>query len=322
VKIDLMRALEVFVAVAERGSITAAAETMHVTQSAISQQVKQLEKEMGGTLVDRNQRPLRLTPAGSILRTHASHLLLEVEQARAEVRQLGISPLPHLRIAMLDTLATALAPAIVAAVVQQKLPIKTVSIFRGMSAHHARELPMREADVVITSNPFSEAEGMERHELINERFVLILPKGAVPSQCSLRDIALRLPLIRYSSRTEVGRLIEQHLRRQRLEIPHTYSFDAAEDVFSMIQMGQGWAVTAPTHVAHAVQSDMSMEIRRLPSPGLKRSIMLVARAGELGGLPPVLAKFCRGTLQRDYMPRLATLMQIVTNAFTIVDDSG
>jgi DNA-binding transcriptional LysR family regulator len=196
VKIDLMRALEVFVAVAERGSITAAARTMRVTQSAISQELKLLEKEMGGKLVDRNKRPLRLTPAGSILRARASLILLHAEQARAEVRQVGASPLPHLRIAMFDILAKTLASAIVSAVVQQRLPIKTVSIFRGMSAHHARELSMREVHVVITSNPLYEAEGMERHELISERFVLILPKGAVPPQCSLRDISSRLSLIR------------------------------------------------------------------------------------------------------------------------------
>jgi DNA-binding transcriptional LysR family regulator len=316
-----MRAFEVFVAVAERGSITAAAATMRITQSAISQQIKMLEKEMGGKLVDRNKRPLRLTPAGIILRTHASLILLQAEQARAEVRQVESSPLPHLRIAMFDTLAKTLAPAIVDAVVNEKLPIKTVSVFRGMSAHHAREVSMREVDVVITSNALYEAEGIERHELINERFVLIVPNGALPSQSSLRDISSRLPLIRYSNRTEVGRLIEQHLRRQRLEIPQTFSFDAAEDVFSMIDMGHGWAVTAPTHVVHAVRQGMSIEIRQLPKPALSRSIMLVARVGELGNLPREIANFCRRVLRRDYLPQLAELMPDLANNFVVVDDS-
>jgi DNA-binding transcriptional LysR family regulator len=317
-----MRALEVFIAVAERGSITAAAATMRITQSAISQQIKMLEKEMGGKLVDRNKRPLRLTPAGDILRTHASAILLQAEKARAEIREVDASPLPHMRIAMFDTLAKTLAPAIVGAVVNGKLPIKTVSIFRGMSADHAREVSMREVDAVITSNALYEAEGIERHELISERFVLIVPKGAVPPQCSLRDISSQLPLIRYSSRTEVGRLIEQHLRRQRLEIPHTFSFDAAEDLFSMIHMGQGWAVTAPTHIAYAVRQGMSIEVRRLPRPALSRSIMLVARVGELGNLPREIANFCRDVLRKDYLPQLEELMPSLTNNFVVVDESG
>lgn len=319
-KIDLMRALEVFVAIAESGSITAAARALHITQSAISQQLKLLEQEMGVTLADRHKRPLRLTPAGNVLRDHASLMLLHADQARAEVRQLGASPLPHLRIAMFDTLAKTLASEIVTAVVQRKLPIKTVSILRGMSAHHARELPLREVDVVITSNPLYEVEGMERYELIHEQFVLILPKGAVPPQCSLREIASRLPLIRYSGRTEVGRLIEQHLLRQRLDIPHTYSFDAAEDLFSMIDMGQGWAVTAPTHIAHAIHRDMSIELRALPQPSLSRSIMLVARIGELGDLPHKIANFCRGALRKEYLARLVALMPTLANHFTVVED--
>ncbi len=297
VKIDLMRALEVFVAVAERGSVTEAARTLRITQSAISQQLKMLEKDMGGKLVDRHNRPLRLTPAGNALLDHASVMLLHAEQARAEVRQVGESPLLHLRIAMFDTLAKTLASAIVAAVAQRTLPIKTVSILRGMSAHHARELPMREVDVVITSNPLYEVSGMERYELIQERFMLVLPKGAVP----------------------VGRMIEQHLRRQRLDIPHTYSFDAAEDLFSMINMGQGWAVTAPTHVAHAAQQGMSIEFRPL-RPSFSRSIMLVGRVGELGDLPHKIANFCRGILREDYLTHLSELMPTLTNHFTVVGD--
>jgi DNA-binding transcriptional LysR family regulator len=60
-KIDLFRALEVFLAAADSGSMTTAARNLKVTQSAISQQLKLLEAEMGVTLMDRNTRPLCLT---------------------------------------------------------------------------------------------------------------------------------------------------------------------------------------------------------------------------------------------------------------------
>ena len=73
-KIDLLRALEVFLAAADSGSMTTAAHNLKVTQSAISQQLKLLEAEMGVTLMDRNTRPLRLTTAGQALRAHAAEL--------------------------------------------------------------------------------------------------------------------------------------------------------------------------------------------------------------------------------------------------------
>ncbi len=188
-KIDLLRALEVFLAAADSGSMTTAARSLKVTQSAISQQLKLLETEMGVTLMDRDTRPLRLTPAGLALRTHAAEILTYADRVRGEVRQIATASLPHLRIAMFGTLAGTLAPALLNAVVQKKLPITTVSILRGMAVQHAHDLSRREVDVVITSNPLVDAEGMERHELIHERFVLILPKGDFAPNASLRDIA-------------------------------------------------------------------------------------------------------------------------------------
>jgi DNA-binding transcriptional LysR family regulator len=271
--------------------------------------------------MDRNTRPLRLTPAGHVLKQHAAEMLLYADQARAEVRQVASGPLPHLRIAMFGTLARTLAPALVKAVAQKSLPINTVSILRGMAIQHARDLPRREVDIVITSNPLIDVDGMERHELIRERFVLILPKGEFPRQASLREIATRLPMIRYSARTEVGRLVEQHLRRLRMDIGHGNAFDAPEDLFSMIGLGQGWSITAPTHVVHAVTPGLPVELRPLQRPGLSRSIVMIARKGEMGNLVLQIASLCRQVLRKEYLPRVQALMPALTDHLTIIDDA-
>jgi hypothetical protein len=143
----------------------------------------------------------------------------------------------------------------------------------------------------------------------------------VPRNASLRDIAAQLPMIRYSARTEVGRMIENHLRRQRLDIPHGHSFDAPEDLFAMIGLQQGWAISVPTHVVHAVTPDMPVHIRALPSPQLGRGIVLVARKGELGTLPNQIARLCRTTLQQDYVPRVRALMPALADHFTVIDET-
>jgi hypothetical protein len=221
---------------------------------------------------------------------------------------------------MFATFAKTLSPAIVQAVVRRELPVKTISILRGMAAHHVLELPRRDVDIAITSNPLSDVEGMERYELIHERFILILPKGVVPRNASLREIAAQLPMIRYSARTEVGRMIENHLRRQRLEIPHGHAFDAPEDLFSMIGLQQGWSISVPTHVVHAVTPDLPVEIRQLPNPQLGRSIVLVARKGELGLLPDQIANLCRAAFRNDYLPRVRLLMPALADHFMIVDE--
>jgi DNA-binding transcriptional LysR family regulator len=319
-KIDLLRALEVFIAAADTGSMTTAARQLKITQSAISQQLKLLESEMHVMLIDRDTRPLRLTTAGHVLRHHASEILRHADEVRADVRQIASRPLPRLRIAMFGTLAPNLAPALMQAVVQKSLPIETVSILRGMAVQHAWDLPRREVDIVISSNALIDVEGLERHELIHERFVLIVPKGAFARQVSLRDMVARLPMIRYSARTEIGRLVEQHLRRLRLDVPQSHTFDAPEDLFAMIGMGQGWAITAPTHIVHAVPPGFPVELRALPKPGFGRNIVLVARKGELGDLPNKIVALCRRVLQKEYLPRVRALMPALADHFTIVDE--
>ena len=319
-KIDFMRALEVFVAAADSGSMTKAAEQLKVTQSAISQQLKQLETDMQVKLIDRDRRPLRLTPAGHALRLHAAELLLHVDQIQAEIRQIAAGPLSHLRIAMFGTLARTIAPGLLEAIVQKTIPVKSVSLLRGMAVQHARDLPRREVDMVITSNALIDVDGLERYPLIHERFVLIVPKGQLPRSISLGELAERLPMVRYSSRTEVGRLIEHHLRRLRLEIRQGHFFDAPEDLYAMIAMGQGWAVTTPTHIAHALSPTLAVELRSLPRPGLGREIVLIARKNELGDLPAKIAALCRRILRKHYLPRVRELMPMLADHLVIIDE--
>jgi DNA-binding transcriptional LysR family regulator len=319
-KIDLLRALDVFIAAADTGSMTAAARRLKITQSAISQQLKLLETEMRAKLMDRDTRPLRLTAAGHALRHRAAELLVSADRLRSDVRQITALPLPNLRIAMFGTLARTLAPALVKAVVQKQLPIETISILRGTAVQHARDLPRREVDIVISSNPLIDVDGLERHDLIHERFLLIAPKGELPARNSLRDVAARLPMIRYSARTEIGRMVEQHLRRLRLDIPQGHTFDAPEDLFAMIGMGQGWAITAPTHIVHAVPPGLPVDLHVLPKPGFGRNIVLVARRGEFGDLPKQIVALCRRVLQKEYVPRVQALMPALADHLEIVDE--
>jgi DNA-binding transcriptional LysR family regulator len=319
-KIDLLRALEVFIAAADTGSMTIAARQLKITQSAVSQQLKLLESEMRIKLMDRETRPLRLTAAGHALRYRASEILLHTDRLRSDVRQITSQPLANLRIAMFGTLARTLAPALVKAVVQKRLPVETISILRGMAMQHARDLPRREVDIVISSNALIDVDGLERHDLIHERFLLIVPKGELSCQVSLRDMAARLPLIRYSARTEIGRMVEQHLRRLRLDVPPSHTFDAPEDLFAMIGMGQGWAITAPTHIVHAVPPGLPVDLRALPKPAFGRNIVLVARRGELGDLPKQIVALCRRVLQKEYVPRVRALMPALADHLEIADE--
>lgn len=80
-----LRQLEYFLAVARSGQFTRAARTTHVSQPALSIQVRNLEAEIGAPLFDRVGRKIHLTEAGEILQHHALRILKEVEEARSRL---------------------------------------------------------------------------------------------------------------------------------------------------------------------------------------------------------------------------------------------
>jgi DNA-binding transcriptional LysR family regulator len=80
-----LRQLHYFLAIAEAGSITAAAEALHMAQPPLSQQLKQLEEELNTTLVERGSRHIRLTDAGALFRDRAEEILDLAQSAKREL---------------------------------------------------------------------------------------------------------------------------------------------------------------------------------------------------------------------------------------------
>ncbi|MCQ1954098.1 LysR family transcriptional regulator [Arthrobacter sp. zg-Y238] len=100
-----IRQLKYFVRTAETGSISGAAAELHMTQPALSRQLAELEKELGGALLQRNPRGVTLTTLGRVIKTHADTILAQVDRTPELVRlaaggrsliRLGAPPgLPH-----------------------------------------------------------------------------------------------------------------------------------------------------------------------------------------------------------------------------------
>src|SRR5438270_13898898 len=82
-----LRQLEYFVTVVDEGSFTRAAEVLHVSQPGLSHQIKALERELGGPLLERLPRSVRLTPAGRTALPHARASLAHAERASSAARR-------------------------------------------------------------------------------------------------------------------------------------------------------------------------------------------------------------------------------------------
>ena len=102
--------IEVFVAAAEEGSISAAARRLGVSPSAVSQQLSGLEAALGAILLDRSGRPMPITPAGSMFRRHAQTILNAASEAQAELGMADLSGLTTLRLGVIEDFDSDVTP--------------------------------------------------------------------------------------------------------------------------------------------------------------------------------------------------------------------
>jgi DNA-binding transcriptional LysR family regulator len=303
---NFLRAVEVFVAVAEARHLTRAAEMLGLTQSAVSQHLKNLETGLEAQLVDRSRRPVELTKAGIALHRRAVTILAEVEQLRADVRRVTAAPLPMLRVAMLASIATTLAP-VLAELARKSFGIPEISFLAGLSSQHASLLRGRRADLAITSDAFFDLDGLTRHHVLSEQFLLVTPRGYPGPFDDLEELSRRLPFVRFSRETPVGVRIDQHLRRVRLELPRSFEGDRSSVVMAPVAAGLAFTLLTPTLLIDGLAEGMEIDIHRLPIAGFAREITLVARERELGELPQVVAARVAAALAAAFEQRLPEL---------------
>ena len=99
----LLRQMEYFQAVVETGSFSEAAEQCHISQSAVSQQIKALEQDLGVQLLERHNRTFSLTPEGELFYRKSAVVLADIEKLRQDLLRVGGDNKPILRIGYLSS---------------------------------------------------------------------------------------------------------------------------------------------------------------------------------------------------------------------------
>ena len=293
----LIRSLEVLVAVAETGQMRSGARLLGLTQPAASQHIAALEKEFGTKLLDRSTRPARLTHAGLRLHNQAQKILHALTDMETEMRHSGAASISLLRVGIQASVATTLTSALVS-LAQDRYGVQDITLHAGQSGDHERLLRTKQADLAITSNPFLDLDGLDRFPILTEAFLLVLPADYKGPTDSLDAVQERLPLVRFADTTYAGRQITQHLRRLRFEPQRVIQADRSSMVTSCVADGVGFSLLTPTLLIDGLVENMPLRLRPLPVVGLSRTLTVVARTGELRGLPKQVATLSRKVLSQ------------------------
>lgn len=167
-----IRQLRAFVAIAESGTFTAGALRVHVTQAAISMQIRQLETEIGAKVFVRAPRHVILTEAGEQLLRRARHILREHDAALDEIAELAGAERGRLRIGSASAMVlTEQLPSILKELRKQH-PAAEISVTSGTSEVLVDQILAGEVDVAFVSLPV-DVRGIKTERLSDDQLVAI-----------------------------------------------------------------------------------------------------------------------------------------------------
>jgi DNA-binding transcriptional LysR family regulator len=286
--------------------MAAAAQRLSMSQPAISQIIKCLETSLGVALIDRTHRPLRLTANGVFLREAAEDLLADAQRIPSRLREIENGFPPGLRIGIVDSLASPFVPDLLSSL---QPSLQTLSVAAGLAGALREAFVDSRFDVVITNDPMDDLDGLVRHTVLTEPYVLVIPESLAPADggIALAHLAQTSKLIRWSSKSQIGTEIEQHLRRLRIEIPRRFEFDSADTLVGIVEAGLGWAIMTPLCLANRSSKLQGVRVTPFPGPRFCRKLSLISRAGELDNIALRLARTSQSILRKKYVPKMAQL---------------
>jgi DNA-binding transcriptional LysR family regulator len=186
-----LRHLRYFVAVADNAGFGRAAQLLHVAQSAISEQIRDLESELGASLFDRNNRSIRLTPEGEIFLPDARAILAQVDKATANVQKSLHGEVGKLAIGFFAGGTGAFFPAIIKKF-RQSFPEVQLTLVEMAPLMQHQALQAGTLDIGFTRTPGPQATALRTEHFLTERLYVVLPRhhrlAAMP-QIAMKELA-------------------------------------------------------------------------------------------------------------------------------------
>jgi DNA-binding transcriptional LysR family regulator len=241
--------LRTLIHVAELGSLSKAADRLHIAQPALSRQVRMLEEELGFALFVRHGRGMVITEQGRDVLKHAVRVLAELDEIRATATDIGAPLTGQIAIGLPPTVADIISVPLVAAfrAAHPKATLRLVSAYTGYLLDW---LHRGEVDLAILYDPRS-ARSLRSRPLLLENLFLIGPPGAGFSTsralpfAELQDKRLLLPSIRHGLRT----IVERCAAEIGITLDVVVETDSYATLKDLVRHGHGWTILplAPIH---------------------------------------------------------------------------
>jgi LysR family transcriptional regulator, nitrogen assimilation regulatory protein len=281
------RRLGYFVAIVDYGSLTRAAERVHIAQPALSQHLAALESAFGRPLLLRSRQGVSTTPAGRMLYRHAQTILRQMKQLEADVGSASSMLSGHVSVGLPVSCAAILSMPLLKAV-RERYPQLVLQISENLSGLLGELVLNNRLDMALLYGVYG-SQGLGRRPLLVERLSFVCPPALAPpggpaaavKVAHLAETPLVLPSHSNGLRALVDAAFSRHGLKPRIvaEIDSLPSLKAAVD--------QGVAATVlPRSATGASRTDL--HVRDIVEPTIERTLVL-CRPGVMAVSEPTAA---------------------------------
>lgn len=232
-----IRQLKTFMAIAEKGTFSAAGEAVGLSHSAVSLHVKALEQSLDIALVDRSRRPPALTDTGHALVERIRRmidLLDDISSLGSQRELVGSISVGVVPSAMVD-----LFPPALAAIARQH-PMLNVRIRTGLSGELALLVRSGDMDVAIATAPRETLDGLRARTILREPLYAIAHVD-FPEE-SVAELVQAHPFILFSRQTWAGQQIETMLYNEKISINSNMEINSIPAIRALVEHGLGVSI--------------------------------------------------------------------------------
>lgn len=263
--------LDAFIDVVRLGTFSAAAEKAQLSQPAISQQVRQLERYFGARLLERVGKRVRPTDSGRLLLESARRIREEIANVQDAIQPYRSGTAGRVRIGTGATACIHLLPPILGAL-KRRMPGLDFVVRTGNSPEIQRMVEQNELDLAVVTLPAS-GRSLETTPLCDEAMLAVFPEAEAPGGPVTAALLAARPLILYESSGHTRVLIDRWFHDAGATPVPIMELGSVEATKQLVAAGLGWSILPASSVTRAQSGIASAPL----SPPLSRGLGLQVR---------------------------------------------
>ena len=266
--------LRTFLSVLESGTFSEAGARLGISQPAVSQQIKELEKRLQLRLLERVGKRIRPTGAGSALVPHATRIGVALADAQAEMERLADHPGGQIRIGAGATACIHLLPPMLRAL-KARHPSLEIVVTTGNTPDIVRKVEDNLLDAALVTMPVG-SRALQVTPVMEDRFVAIAPLGLTGTKTTIAPAALAaLPLVLFEPGANTRLLTDKWFRAAGRVPRSVMELGSVEAMKEMVAAGLGCAVL-PGLAMRSQTSRKGVTVLKL-TPKLARTLVWIVR---------------------------------------------